>query len=247
VWANFFGIGLVNPVDDLRASNPASNEPLMEALCAYTVANHYDLKRLMRWIMLSETYRRSSEPLPENVDDRKWFARAYPTRLPAEVLSDAIADVTGVRDRYDQIALNDGSTEAISAYEPGTRALELADSAVKSYFLKTFGRNAREITCECERSNQPSLVQALHLSNGSAINDKLADPRGRLTQLLAVDPSPAEVVTEAWLRTLSRLPTDAERAPIEQLLTEAAPEERRPLVEDLYWALLTSREFLFRH
>ncbi len=247
VWANFFGLGLVEPVDDLRTSNPASNEQLLDALCALTIEHHYDLKQLMRLILLSETYARSSMPLPENRDDRRWFARAYPKRLMAEVLSDAIADVTGVRDRYTETLLADGSTQKLEGYDDDTRALELGDSSVKNYFLDTFGRNAREITCECERSSQPSLVQVLHLSNGSTLNGKLASKEGRVTQIMATDPAPATLVEDAWILALSRKPTDAERKPFEDMLSKAAPEEKRQIVEDMYWSLLTSREFLFRH
>lgn len=247
VWANFFGIGLVEPVDDLRTTNPASNEKLLAALAAYTSERGYDLRQVMRLILLSETYARSSLPVPANKDDRRWFARAYPKRLMAEVLSDAIADVTGVRDAYTQIVLSDGSTQKAEGYDADTRALELRDSAVKNYFLDTFGRNAREITCECERSSQPSLVQVLHLSNGSTLNDKLAARTGRITQILATDPSPQVVVEDAWVRTLSRLPTDAERKPFEEMLAKAPADEKRAIVEDMVWSLLTSREFLFRH
>lgn len=247
VWANFFGIGLVESVDDLRTTNPASNEKLLAGLCRHTVEHGYDLKSLMRLILRSETYRRSSVPLPENQDDRKWFARAYPRRLMAEVLSDAIADVTGVRDQYTEIVMSDGSSEKVKGYDDDTRAIQLHDSAVKNYFLKAFGRNAREITCECERSSQPSLVQVLHLSNGSTINDKLSAKTGRVNQILATDPEPKALVDDAWLRCLGRPPTDAERKPVEEMLTAAKPEEKREIVEDMYWSLLTSREFLFRH
>ncbi len=247
VWANFFGLGLVEAVDDLRATNPASDEKLLAALCEFTKERGYDLKSLMRLILLSETYARSSTPLPENSDDRRWFARAYPKRLMAEVLSDAIADVTGLHDRYAEIVRADGSTEKVTVYDADTRALELHDSTVKNAFLDTFGRNAREITCECERSSQPSLVQVLHLSNGTTLNDKLAAKAGRITQLLATDPAPEQLVDDAWVRVLSRLPTDAERKPFEEMLASAAPEEKRAIVEDMYWSLLTSREFLFRH
>lgn len=247
VWANFFGLGLVEPVDDLRATNPASNEPLLAALAEFTSGQGYDLKALMRLILLSETYARSAVPVPENQGDPRWFSRTYPKRLMAEVLADAIADVTGVRDRYTEITLADGSTQEAEGYTTDTRALELRDSAVRNAFLSTFGRNAREITCECERSSQPSLVQVLHLSNGTTLNDKLAAKEGRITQLLATDPAPAEIITDAWLLALSRLPTDDERQPLEALLAAATAEDRRAVVEDLYWSLLTSREFLFRH
>ena len=247
VWANFFGIGIVNPIDDLRATNPASNEKLLGALADYTIAHDYDLKALMRLILLSETYGRGSQVLPENAGDRLWFARAYPTRLMAEVLSDAISDVTDVRDAYTEIALNDGSTQKVDAYTADTRALELTDSAVKNYFLETFGRNDREITCECERSNQPSLVQVLHLSNGSTLNDKLSSKAGYLTQLLATEPSDEALLEDAWLRVLSRFPSDEERSAFLETLKDTAADEKRAVVEDLYWSLLTSREFLFRH
>lgn len=247
VWANFFGAGLVEPVDDLRVSNPASNEPLLAALADFLVSRRFDLKALMREILVSETYRRSGEALPENRDDTRHLARFVPRRLPAEVLSDAISDVTRVPDAFTELALNDGSTEATQAYAAGTRALQLKDSAVKNYFLKTFGRNARDITCECERSNQPSLVQVLHLANGSTINEKLAAPQGRVAELIARNLTPDQIVDELWSVALSRPPTDTERSQAAAELAAAPPDDRRAAVEDLLWSLLTSREFLFQH
>lgn len=247
VWANFMGIGLVEQVDDLRASNPASNEKLLSALAAFVVEKKYDLRQLMRAILVSETYRRSSETLPENREDRRHYSRFFPRRLSAEVLSDAIADVTQVRDKFTEVAMNDGSTEKTSFYTNSARALQLYDSTVKSYFLKTFGRNQREITCECERSNQPSLVQALHLSNGDAINEKLANKKSRLTSMLETKPSPEKIVRDAWLLSLSRPPTASEQTQFLPLLTGATPEEQRQATEDMFWSLLTSREFLFQH
>ncbi len=246
VWANFMGVGLVEPVDDLRASNPASNEKLLAALAAYTVDQRFNLRQLMRLILTSETYRRSSEVLPENRDDRRHYSRFFPRRLAAEVLSDAIADVTQVRDKYSEIAMNDGSTEKTSFYTNSARALQLYDSTVNSYFLKTFGRNQREITCECERSNQPSLVQALHLSNGTAINDKLAAKDGRVSSLLAENHPPEKLVQQAWMLALGRQPSSSEQSQFVQMLSEADPAEKRAVAEDLFWSLLTSREFLFQ-
>ncbi len=247
VWANFMGTGIVESIDDLRVSNPASNEKLLTALAADLVKNRYHLKPLMRQILTSQTYRRSSDTLPENKDERRYYSHFYPRRLMAEVLSDAIGDVTSVRDSFTEISLNDGSTEKTAIYGADTRATQLRDSAVKSYFLKTFGRNAREITCECERSNQPSLVQVLHLSNGTTINDKLAEKVSRVSQILASDPAPSKIIHDAWLMCLSREPSEKERQQFESILTTAKPEEKRQIVEDLYWSLLTSREFLFQH
>ena len=247
VWANFMGVGLVESVDDLRASNPASNEKLLAALAAYTIEKRYDLRQLMRLVLTSYTYRRSSEVLPENRDDRRHYSRFFPRRLTAEVMSDAIADVTQVPDKYTELALNDGSTEKTSFYTNNARALQLYDSTVKSYFLKTFGRNQREITCECERSNQPSLVQVLHLSNGSTINDKLSVKEGRLAKMLAANPPSEQLIREAWLLCLGRLPTDREKSEFVSLLAGAAPDEKGQVAEDIFWSLLTSREFLFQH
>ena len=247
VWANFMGIGLVESIDDLRASNPPSNEALLDALAAFLIENDYDLRRLMRVILESETYRRSGEVLPENEGDTRYYARHYPRRLMAEVLQDAIGDVTDVRDRFEEILLNDGSTQKTEFYQEGTRALQLYDSAVKSYFLKAFGRNQREIVCECERSNQPSLVQVLHLSNGSTVNDKLAAEKSRVSSLLARDLPTEALIDDAYFTCLSRPPTEAERQAFVKILTGLPDEERRIAVEDLFWALLTSREFLFQH
>ncbi|MFT4640384.1 MAG: hypothetical protein ACI8T1_003712 [Verrucomicrobiales bacterium] len=247
VWANFMGIGLVESIDDLRATNPPSNEALLDALADYLVQNQYDLRRLMRVILESEAYRRSGEVLPENRGDTRYYARHYPRRLMAEVLQDAIGDVTDVRDSFEEILLNDGSTEKTEFYTEGTRALQLYDSAVKSYFLKTFGRNQRDIVCECERSNQPSLVQVLHLSNGSTLNDKIADKKSRVSRLLDNKVPLKSLINDAYFICISRPPTDVETEAFQKILTDLPTEEKRLAVEDLFWALLTSREFLFQH
>lgn len=248
VWAAFFGMGIVEPVDDLRASNPASNEPLLEALAETLVDNGYDLKALMRLILQSETYQRSSDTLPENAGDSRYFSRYYPRRLIAEVLHDAIAGITEVPAEFTAVKLQDGSEEKTAFYPKGTRALQLYDSAVASYFLKTFGRNDRDIACECERSIQPSMVQAMHLANGDTVNAKLAKPESRVTRLLKeVGTDESKWVDEAFMLCLSREPTPVEKKHFQSMFAQAAPADKRATLEDLFWALLTSREFLFQH
>ncbi|MCB1232984.1 MAG: DUF1553 domain-containing protein [Verrucomicrobiae bacterium] len=247
VWANYFGIGLVDPVDDMRASNPASNEPLLAALSDDFVANGFDLKSLMRTILRSETYQRSSDVLYENAEDDRFFSRQYPRRLIAEVLHDAISGISGIPTDFTEIALRDGSTQKTEFYPKGTRALELYDSAVDNYFLKTFGRNEREIPCECERSNQPSLVQVLHVSNGKTVNDKLDTKGSVVDRLLEAEMTDAGRIDEAYLLCLSRFPTEKEKAGFEAIFAETPEAERRAAMEDLFWALMSSREFLFQH
>ena len=232
-------------MDDLRASNPASNEPLLAALSEHLVDNKFDLKALMRTILQSETYQRSSVALPENADEQRFFSRYYPRRMMAEKLHDAVVSVTGVPSKFTAIKRVDGSVEKTEAYPEGTRALELYDAAVDSYFLQAFGRNAREISCECERSNQPSLVQVLHVSNGQTLNGKLRDEKSVVTELMK-KPN-AELVADAYLRTLTRRPTELESTQFVELLAATPKEERRTAVEDLLWALMSSREFLFQH
>ena len=245
VWANFFGRGIVEPVDDLRISNPATNEPLLRALAAHLAKNKYDLKLLMRLILQSETYRRSSVPLPENKGDHHHFSRYYPRRLMAEVLHDAISSVTQVSPKFGTITLADGSTQKTEFYKDGTRALQLFDSAVTSYFLKTFGRNEREITCECERSNKPSMVQILHLSNGKTLNENLRNNKSCVNALIKTNTN--DIIDEAYLRCLSRPPSAGERKHLQAVFAAAPNPERRAVIEDLFWALMTSREFLFQH
>ena len=247
VWAAFFGIGIVNSVDDLRASNPATNEPLLDNLCAFLVQQKYDLKALIRLVMLSKTYQRSSDTIEGNKEDTRYFARFYPRRMMAEVLSDSISAVTGVPELFTEIQMQDGSSEKTDFYPKGFRAVQLYDSAVRSYFLKTFGRNQREITCDCERSNQPSVVQALHLSNGKTLNDKLAAKEGTISELLSATKTNSEIIEEAFIKCLSRSPKPVEMQTYESILTGIAPAEKRAAIEDLFWAILTSREFLFQH
>lgn len=247
VWANFFNVGLVEDIDDLRVSNPASNERLLNALADYLVENDYDLKQLMRLIMCSSAYARSSLATPENEADTRHYARYYPQRLMAEVLHDAIVQVIGVPTKFDKIALQGANTVGTDFYPEGTRALELYDSAVRSQFLKSFGRNPRTITCECERSTEPSIVQVLHISNGDTINEKLSETGNRVDELLSSGLSDYRLLEEVYLSTLSRYPTDKEMRELLPLLEASTPDAKRLAVEDLFWSVLSSREFLFNH
>ena len=165
LWKQFFAVGLVEPVDDLRATNPATNEPLLEALCDDLIAHKFDLKHLMRTIVASRTYALASDPLPGNAVDRKFFSHYYPRRLPAEVLADAIATATGVPEHYE-------------GYADGLRAIQLPDPKVKSYLLDTFGRPERVTPCACERSGEVTMPQVLNLMNGEDLERRL-ERRGR--------------------------------------------------------------------
>ncbi|HIG26891.1 MAG TPA: DUF1553 domain-containing protein [Verrucomicrobiales bacterium] len=247
VWANFLGVGLVESIDDLRISNPASNEELLTALANYLVEQDYDLKSLMRVILQSETFQRSSRALPENRDEHRYYSRYYPQRLMAEVLHDAIVQVTDVSSDFTQIAFSGGDRQKTDFYPRGTRALQLFDSAVASYFLKTFGRNERAITCECERSNEPSLVQVLHITNGDTINEKLSNEKSRAGALSTAELSDGERITQAYLHALSRFPSAKEKQQMGGLLAEVEGNHKREAIEDLFWGLLSSREFLFNH
>lgn len=234
VWANFLGVGLVEKVDDLRLTNPASNDELLNALSAELVRQGYDLKALMRLILNSETYQRSSIALPGNADDERYYARFYPRRLKAEVLLDAVADVTGVPTEFKD-------------YPAGTRALQLRDTAVASYFLDTFGRPDRLLTCTCERSDEPSMTQVLHLANGTTLLSKLEAPAGRISGWIANKTAPTDAVQELYLVSLGRSPQPQELAALTAILQETPADELRAVYEDMVWGVLTSREFLFQH
>lgn len=246
VWANFFGSGLVEPVDDLRVTNPASNEPLFAAACEHLVKQKFDLKSLMRTILQSETYQRSSVTLPENAADTRYGSHQVPRRLKAEVLLDTVSQVTAAPTTF-KIDRRNANRGTADAYPMGFRALQLPDSNIASYFLKSFGRADRIATCECERTNEPSMAQALHLANGETLNQKLAQKDNRIDALLASKQADAKLIEEAYLITLGRLPTERELDKATPLLAAAKPEERRVALEDLFWGLMSSKEFLFQH
>jgi hypothetical protein len=249
VWANYMGVGLVEPVDDLRASNPASSERLLDALADHLIDQDFDLKALMRLIMTSQAYQRSARATPGNEADQRLYSRHYPRRLMAEVLHDAVAQVTKVPTEFNQIEFSGADVRETDFYPVGTRSLELYDSAVANYFLKTFGRHQRRITCDCERSDQPTVVQALHLNNGDTLNKKLSAPENVIDSWLAAELPATEVIERAYLAALSRFPSTAEKSNVLSLIAEAdqADALRRLTYEDLLWSLMTSREFLFSH
>ncbi|SKA96412.1 Ig-like domain (group 2) [Prosthecobacter debontii] len=246
VWANFFGVGLVEAVDDIRITNPASNEALMDAACEHLVKNHFDLKALMRVILQSETYQRSSESLPANKVDVRYYSHFYPRRLKAEVLLDSIAQVTAVPTTFaiDRRNANRGTKDI---YPMGFRALQLPDSNIASYFLKSFGRADRISTCECERTNEPSMAQALHIANGDTLNEKLSAVDNRLDHLLKASLPNEKLIEEAYLTALARPPSATEKSKATELLATASPKDRRATLEDIFWGLMSSKEFLFQH
>lgn len=234
VWANFFGVGLVENVDDLRVTNPASNEELLAAAAKFLAEHRYDLRALMRAILQSAAYQRDSQPLPGNMEDTRFYSRYYPRRLMAEVLLDAYSQVTGAPTEF-------------KGYAKGMRAIQLPDSKVDSYFLASFGRPEREKTCTCERTSEPSVTQVLHIFNGDSLNKKLAAPDNSIARQLTAKKTPADIIEEAYLAALSRPPSEAEKAKMAGVVENLKEDELRPALEDIYWALLSSKEFIFNH
>jgi hypothetical protein len=205
------------------------------------------LKALMRAILQSKTYQRSSHPLRENSGDQRFYSRYYPRRMMAEVILDTLSQVTGVPTEFKEVQLRGDVRKKIDDYPLGTRALQLRDSAVFSYFLRTFGRNERQVTCECERTDDASMVQVLHLSNGDTLNGKLQAKENRIDMMVAAGLSNKQIIEETYLIALSRLPSAVERQQLGEILDGLEDRERRIGIEDFFWGILSSREFLFNH
>ena len=231
LWKHFLGTGLVEPVDDLRASNPPSNPELWALLKREFVAGGYDLRHVMRLILNSRTYQLSSGTLPGNETETRFYSHYYARRLPAEVMADAVSAATGVPDRFEGFPL-------------GLRAVQLPEPTTTSYFLSLFGRSERVTACACERSGAVTLPQLLHLQNGEEMTKKVRSRDGRLSELLKHDPATSEVIEELYLTALNRRPTAAETKRLLTALGEAKPAEALP---DLFWALLNTKEFAFNH
>jgi hypothetical protein len=233
IWAQFMGRGIVDPVDDFRVSNPASNSALLDWLAADFVSHHYDLKHLMRTIMQSRVYQLSSIPNPDNVRDTKNYSRSYRRRLSAEVMLDAVSDLTGVPEKFDGLPA-------------GARAVETWNNKIGSEFLDAFGRPNSSAECPCERDGKASVVQVLHLMNSNRLQTKIGSSDSRAAQLAASKMTENEIVEELYLAAYGRLPGEDELA----IATKAFSGEgatRKTAVEDLTWALINSAEFVFNH
>jgi hypothetical protein len=231
VWRHYLGVGLVEPVDDLRATNPPTNPALWKALNKEFVAKKFDLRALMRVILNSRTYQLSSATRPGNESDARFYSHYYARRLPAEVMLDAICDATGVPERFD-------------GYPLGVRAVQVPDPGASSYFLRAFGRSERVTACACERTGDVSLPNVLHLIAGETVTGKVNSGSGWLAKRLKDEKDDDKLLDELFLRALARKPSDAERAKVKELLRDKdAP--RDEVFRDLFWALLNSKEFLF--
>lgn len=232
LWAHFLGAGLVEPVDDQRASNPPTNPGLMKALIHEFVSSKFDRKHVMRLILNSRTYQLSAATKPGNEKDIRFYSHYYVRRLPAEVLLDALSRSTGVPDTF-------------PGYPVGLRAVQIMDPSAKSYFLTLFGKSERITACACERSGDVTMPQLLHLQNGSSVVQKIAAGDGRLSALLKSKKSDDDVVEELFLTTLARRPTAGEWQSVRSALTSGDP--RDVVFRDLFWALLNTKEFAFNH
>jgi len=231
VWAHFMGQGIVEPVDDVRISNPPSNPELLEALGARLVEYGFDLRRLARDICNSRTYQLSIVKNDSNRQDTRNFASAAVRRLRAEVLLDCISQVTRSPSKFQ------GKPE-------GARAVELLDGRSGNHFLTTFGRSTRETPCACEVKLEPTLSQALHLLNGENTTGKISQG-SRVKKSLEAGKTPGEVADELYLACLGRHPNGRESKKFGDMI--AVSKNPQQDLEDLFWALLNSREFIFNH
>ncbi len=230
-WEHFFGRGIVDPVDDVRVSNPPTNPELLDALGGKLVNYGYDFRRLVRDICNSHAYQRATQTNESNKADERNFSHAGIRRIRAEVLLDCITGITETQDKFRGLPL-------------GARAVQIADGKTSNYFLTTFGRARRETVCSCEVLVEPNLSQALHLLNGDTVAKKVKQTPV-INRMLEEKRPTGEIVEELYIRSVARKPTEVELAKIDELLeAEINP---KPVLEDVFWALLNSKEFLFNH
>ncbi|MEY4199168.1 MAG: hypothetical protein RLZZ265_908 [Verrucomicrobiota bacterium] len=233
VWNAFFGRGIVDPVDDFRASNPPSNGPLLDWLAQDFIAHKFDLKHLMRTILRSHTYQLSSTPNETNLADTRNYSRSYRRRLPAEVLLDAVTQVTGTR-------------ESFAGLPEGARALQTWNHVLNSDFMDAFGRPNSSAECPCERDAKPSMVQALHMMNSTKLNTKVTASEGRARLLAASNATEDQIIHDLYLSAYNRKPASEELA-LALKAFQAKDATRQSAVEDILWSLLNSAEFVFNH
>lgn len=231
VWAHFFGTGIVEPVDDVRVSNPASNPELLEALGKKFTEYNYDFKKLVRDIGTSRTYQLVTATNETNRLDDRNFSHAAVRRIRAEVLLDCISQATETKNKFPGLP-------------NGARAVQIADGRVSTYFLTTFGRATRDTVCSCEVKMEPNLSQALHLLNGEAAHQRVASG-GLVPRLINEKKSPDQIIEELYIRCLSRTPTAEERKKLSEILKQE--KDVAKALEDVFWALMNSKEFLFNH
>jgi len=231
VWAHFMGVGIINPVDDIRVSNPASNPELFKALGEKLTEYKFDMKQLVRDICNSQAYQRTTQTNETNAQDTRNYAFAHVRRVPAEMLLDCITQVTGTKDKFRGLPL-------------GARAVQIADGTTSTYFLTSFGRSPRTTVCEAEASTDPSLSQALHLLNGDTTQGKIA--QGQLIKKWMDEGLDVpKVIDRIFVRSLSRHPTPGETESLTKLVAASANPQTG--LEDAFWVVLNGREFMFNH
>ena len=231
VWAHFFDRGIIHEVDDVRISNPPSNGELLNEMGKRFTDYKYDFKKLVRDICTSRTYQLSTIATPSNEGDTRNFARGSVRRIRAETMLDCISAVTETKNKFPGLPL-------------GARAVQIADGNVSNYFLTTFGRATRESVCSCEVKLEPTLSQSLHMLNGDATTQRIR-AGALISRRLSEKKSPEQIIEELYLRTVTRKPTPKEIANLNKALAEEP--DKVKVLEDIFWALLNTREFLFNH
>jgi hypothetical protein len=234
-WAHFFGRGIIDPLDDMRVTNPPSNPELLDALAKVVTDSHFSLKTLVKAICKSRTYQLSAMPNDFNKNDKQTYARYYPKRLSAEVLLDAVNQVTGSPSQFGGLPTD--------KFAPN-RAIMLPDESFTSYFLDVFGRPQRISACECERVSEANLAQALHLLNSDEVQNKLTRGGGRAEQLAQDKRPDAEKVTELFLWAFARKPTAEDmKVAVDHIAKNA--KNKKVAYENIIWALINTKEFIF--